>query len=94
MGEAIVRRLAAAGATVATTARSPLPESQAVEWFVHADISTQKGAAKVVREILHRLGGADILVNNVGGSATLSSSRRRLFSPKRLTDLIVASISG
>jgi len=29
MREAIVRRLAAGGATVATTARSPLPEGQA-----------------------------------------------------------------
>src|SRR2546425_1338087 len=28
VGEAVVRRLAAAGATVATTARSPLPEGQ------------------------------------------------------------------
>jgi NAD(P)-dependent dehydrogenase (short-subunit alcohol dehydrogenase family) len=34
MGEAIVRRLAAGGATVATTARSALPEGQVVELFV------------------------------------------------------------
>ncbi|MCI0387827.1 MAG: hypothetical protein MOB07_03515 [Acidobacteria bacterium] len=37
VGEAIVRRLAAAGATVATTGRSPLPEGQAVELFVQAE---------------------------------------------------------
>src|SRR5437867_12252687 len=55
MGEAIVRRLAAGGARVATTARSPLPEGQAPELFVQADISTR--------------GGVDILVNNVGGSS-------------------------
>lgn len=41
MGEAIVRRLADGGATVATTARSLRPESQAVGWFVQADISTR-----------------------------------------------------
>jgi len=66
MGEAIVRRLAAGGATVATTARSPLPEGLAVKLFVQADISTREG---VVREVLDRLGGVDILVNNVGGSS-------------------------
>ena len=72
MGEAIVRRLAAGGATVATTARSPLPESQTVELFVRADISTREGVDKVVREVLDRLGGVDILVNNVGGSSAPS----------------------
>ncbi len=49
MGEAIVRRLAAGGATVATTARSPLPESQTVKLFVQADISTREGVDKMVR---------------------------------------------
>ena len=72
MGEAIVRRLAAGGARVATTARSPLPEGQAVELFVQADISTREGVDKVVRDVLARLGGVDILVNNVGGSSAPS----------------------
>src|SRR5213593_1062303 len=72
MGEAIVRRLAAGGARVATTARSPLPEGQAPELFVQADISTREGVDKVVREVLDRLGGVDILVNNVGGSSAPS----------------------
>src|SRR3989442_1806572 len=74
MGEAIVRRLAAGGATVATTARSPLPEGQAVSLFVQADISTRDGVDKVVREVLARLGGVDILVNNVGGPSAPSGS--------------------
>src|SRR5438094_5918542 len=72
LGEAIVRRLAAGGATVATTPRSPLPESQAVELFVQADISTREGVERVVREVVDRLGGVDILVNNVGGSSAPS----------------------
>lgn len=72
MGEAIVRRLAAGGARVATTARSPLPESQVVELFVQADISTAEGVDKVVRGVLDRLGGVDILVSNVGGSSAPS----------------------
>src|SRR3989442_4434218 len=72
MGEAIVRRLAAGGATVATTARSPLPESQAVKLFVQADISTRAGVDGVVRQVMDRFGGVDILVNNVGGSSAPS----------------------
>jgi NAD(P)-dependent dehydrogenase (short-subunit alcohol dehydrogenase family) len=72
MGEAIVRRLAAGGATVATTARSPLPKDQVVDLFVQADLSTVEGVAKVVRESIDRLGGVDILVSNVGGSSAPS----------------------
>src|SRR3989441_9740383 len=70
MGEAIVRRLAAGGATVATTARSPASEGQAAELFVQADISTRDGVDKVIREVLDRLGGLDILIHNAGGSGT------------------------
>src|SRR5205814_2222089 len=68
MGEAIARRLARAGATVITTARSPPPGLQGL--FIQADLSTAEGAEKVVREVLERLGGVDILINNVGGSAS------------------------
>jgi NAD(P)-dependent dehydrogenase (short-subunit alcohol dehydrogenase family) len=69
MGEAIVRRLAAGGARVATTARSPLPEGLVVDLFVQADLSTREGVDTVVREVRDRLGGVDILVDNVGGSS-------------------------
>jgi len=69
VGEAIVRRLAAAGAQVATTARSPLPQGQAPHLFVQADLSTIAGVGEVVRAVRERLGGLDILVHNVGGSS-------------------------
>jgi len=69
MGQAIVRRLAAGGAKVATTARSPLPEGMAGILFVQADVSTSEGTEKAAREVQDRLGGLDILVNNVGGSS-------------------------
>lgn len=69
MGEAIVRRLGAGGAKVATTARSSLPEGQAPALFVRADIATVEGVENVCREVLARFGGVDILINNVGGSS-------------------------
>jgi len=68
IGEAIVRRLAAGGAKVVTTARSPLPENRTPGVFIQADLSTPEGAEKVIGEVLDRLGGVDILVSNVGGS--------------------------
>src|SRR6478735_3280605 len=68
IGEAIAKRLARAGATVITTARSAAPGAPASDHFVQADLSTAEGTKKVVREVLARLGGVDILINNVGGS--------------------------
>jgi NAD(P)-dependent dehydrogenase (short-subunit alcohol dehydrogenase family) len=68
MGEAIVRRLAAGGAKVATTARSALPASQKVDLFVQADIATREGVDKVLAEVVARFDGVDIIVNSVGGS--------------------------
>jgi NAD(P)-dependent dehydrogenase (short-subunit alcohol dehydrogenase family) len=68
MGEAVVRRLSAGGAMVATTARSPLPEGQSVELFIQADLSTPEGVGNVTRDVVDRFGGLDILINNLGGS--------------------------
>ncbi len=70
IGEAIVKRLALAGATVITTARSTPDELKDSDSFIQADISTPDGTTKIVENILERYGGVDILVNNVGGSAT------------------------
>src|SRR6266436_3340505 len=70
VGEAIVRRFAIGGATVGTTARSPLPEGNAAKLFFQADISTRDGVDKVVREVLNQFGGGlDILIHNAGGSS-------------------------
>jgi NAD(P)-dependent dehydrogenase (short-subunit alcohol dehydrogenase family) len=72
IGEAIVNRLAAGGAIVATTARSPSTEPKASALFVQADIGSRTGVDAVVRAVKERLGGVDILVNNVGGSSAPS----------------------
>jgi NAD(P)-dependent dehydrogenase (short-subunit alcohol dehydrogenase family) len=69
MGEAIVNRLRQAGATVITTARSQPNELQSPDLFIQSDISTPDGVEKVVKEVFARLGGVDILINNVGGSS-------------------------
>jgi NAD(P)-dependent dehydrogenase (short-subunit alcohol dehydrogenase family) len=72
MGEAIVRRLRQAGATVITTARTKPGELESPELFIQSDISTAEGVEKVVKEVVARLGGVDILINNVGGSSAPS----------------------
>jgi NAD(P)-dependent dehydrogenase (short-subunit alcohol dehydrogenase family) len=69
MGEAIVQRLRRSGATVVITARSAPSDLPQPDLFVGADISSAAGAEKVIRFVLDRLGGVDILVNNVGGSS-------------------------
>ncbi|WP_025336238.1 SDR family oxidoreductase [Paenibacillus sabinae] len=72
MGAAIAGRLADSGATVMITARSAPEPGTFQGLFVEADVSTPEGVEKVVQEALNRLGGVDILVNNVGGSSAPS----------------------
>jgi NAD(P)-dependent dehydrogenase (short-subunit alcohol dehydrogenase family) len=69
VGEAIVRRFAAGGATVGTTARSPLPAGNAAKLFVQADLSAPDGVEKILREVLEKFGSLDVLIHNAGGSA-------------------------
>jgi NAD(P)-dependent dehydrogenase (short-subunit alcohol dehydrogenase family) len=68
IGEAVVKRLALGGATVITTARS-LPARDSSGQYIQADLSTPEGVDRVVKATFDRLGGLDILVNSVGGSA-------------------------
>jgi len=69
MGEAIVKRLVSAGATVITTARTVPGDMQSSVLFIQADVSKPDGIETVVNGVRERLGGIDILVNNVGGSS-------------------------
>jgi NAD(P)-dependent dehydrogenase (short-subunit alcohol dehydrogenase family) len=66
-GAAIAQRLTQAGATVLVTARTQ-PDGIDPKQFIAADISTPEGAGIIVDQAVERLGGVDILVNNVGGS--------------------------
>jgi NAD(P)-dependent dehydrogenase (short-subunit alcohol dehydrogenase family) len=67
-GEAIVRRFTLSGASVATTARSPLPAEQNPALFIQANVATAEGVQNVVDRVMREWGGIDILVNCVGGS--------------------------
>jgi NAD(P)-dependent dehydrogenase (short-subunit alcohol dehydrogenase family) len=69
VGAAIVSRLSAAGAKVATTARSERSGGDASDLFVRADVTTVDGVRAVARAVVEQYGGADILVHNVGGSS-------------------------
>src|SRR5258708_9406147 len=78
MGQAMVRRFTLSGAFVATTARSPLPDGQAVALFVQTDIGTAAGVQDVIRRIQQEWGGLHILVNHVGRS---DAPNRRFKAP-------------
>src|SRR5437899_12057019 len=70
-GKAIADRFLQGGATVVITARSAPPEAVAPH-FIPADVSTPEGTGKVIREILERFAGIDVIVHNVGGSSAPS----------------------
>src|SRR5688572_24967194 len=69
VGVAIVSRLGAAGAKVATVARSERPDNDTSDLFVRGDMTTPEGVRAVARAVLERYGAIDILVHNVGGSS-------------------------
>jgi NAD(P)-dependent dehydrogenase (short-subunit alcohol dehydrogenase family) len=69
IGNAIVARLREAGSTVLTTARSVPDRLPPGCLFVAADVATAEGCAVVVNAVMEQLGGIDIIVHVVGGSA-------------------------
>jgi len=66
IGEAVATRLREAGVVVLATARS---SPRADDLFVAADVTTVEGCATVADAARKRLGGIDIIVHVVGGSA-------------------------
>ncbi|MER5466620.1 SDR family oxidoreductase [Streptomyces sp. NPDC002668] len=88
VGAAIARRLAHAGATVLVTARSR-PDGIAPSDIITADLATPEGAATVVDETTRRLGGIDILINNLGGSAAPSGGFAALSEDDWVTELSI-----
>ena len=70
-GKAIADRSLKGGANLAITARSAPAENSAAH-FIQADVSTSEGTTHVIREMLDRFKGVDIMVHNVGGSSAPS----------------------
>ncbi|MEV7427580.1 oxidoreductase [Streptomyces sp. NPDC091212] len=67
IGEATVRRLAAAGATVLTASRTaPADDLPAI--FITADLRSEEGATELGRRVVDHVGGIDVLVNNAGSA--------------------------
>ncbi len=77
-GAATVARLADAGATVMTVARTMPPGYPSPELFVEADLSTPAGAATVIARVEQRMGAIHILVHALGGSHAASGGYRAL----------------
>jgi NAD(P)-dependent dehydrogenase (short-subunit alcohol dehydrogenase family) len=67
-GEAIVRRLAAAGARIATTSRSAVPADLEPEIFLQADITSPSGAERLAGAVMENWGSLDIMIHCLGGS--------------------------
>jgi len=67
-GEAIVRRLAAAGAEIITTARSAPEAADLPARFIAADLTTAEGAQTLCASVKATWDHLDILVHNLGGS--------------------------
>lgn len=68
IGEAIVTRLRAGGAQVLAVARQ-LPAYTNAEHFIQADVTTRAGADYIIKSVLERFGGLDILIHAAGGSS-------------------------
>lgn len=68
LGEVTVRRFAAAGATVLTASRSRPSEGTSAT-FIPADLRTEEGVAELGRQVIDRVGGVDVLVNNAGAAS-------------------------
>ncbi len=66
IGEAIVRRLAGAGARVATMARTADERVDGGTLVLKGDVSSQADVQRVVGEVVGRFGTIDVLVNCAG----------------------------
>ena len=69
-GEAMVRRLAAGGARVATAARREPAGSDLPAWAIAADLSSPTGSAVALEALRASFGVPDIVIHNLGGSSS------------------------
>jgi len=70
IGRAIAERLSEAGANVIVTARNTPEDAHPEHHFIAADVTKPADVAKLIEEIDAKLGGVDILIDNLGGLTT------------------------
>lgn len=68
LGAALVKSLQDAGVDVMTSARSTPEKPLPGVTYVAADLSSAQGVAELAAAVKRRWGGADILINSLGGS--------------------------
>jgi len=73
LGAAIVRRLAAAGATVLATARTAPARGSVPARFFTADLADPDGARQLAGQVLDAVGGVDVLIDNAGAGSPPAS---------------------
>jgi NAD(P)-dependent dehydrogenase (short-subunit alcohol dehydrogenase family) len=71
LGEATVRRFAAAGATVVAASRTKPDDPSFPARFVEVDLSTPDGPRALAERALEILGGVDVLIDNAGANTGL-----------------------
>ena len=86
-GEAIVRRLAAGGAEVITTARSAADSGDLPARFIAADLTTAQGAQALCDSVKATGEPLDLLIHNVGGSQAPSGGFAALGEEHWLAEL-------
>ncbi len=69
IGKAIADELTAQGATIIVTARSE-PKENGAHHFIAADLTQTAAIEKLASEIINQYQKVDILINNVGGTAS------------------------
>lgn len=86
-GEAMVRRFAAGGASVATIARRAPSGSDLPGIFIAGDLTSAEGVAKATAALLESFGVPDILVHNLGGSSAPGGGFAALSDEQWLAEL-------
>ncbi|GAA4995540.1 oxidoreductase [Actinopolymorpha pittospori] len=76
LGEATVRRFAAAGATVLTASRGT-PPADLPATHIPADLATEEGVAELGWQVIDRVGGVDVLVNNAAAASAPAPTLQR-----------------
>lgn len=69
IGAATAQRFIDSGATVVVIARSRHAQTPEDALFIEGDLCTKEGALQAAEKALERLGGLDILINNVGAAS-------------------------